>query len=103
MPYRFNPLTSNLDLVNDTSGFVVGPASATDTAIARYDGTTGKLIQDSIATVQDGGAVAAQGFLTNRVINELVVIPTDYTMLVTNVEIELGEIQIETDAELVII
>jgi len=29
------------------SGDVVGPASATDTAIVRFDGTTGKLIQDS--------------------------------------------------------
>lgn len=38
-------------------GDVVGPASATDNAIARFDGTTGKLIQNSIVTVSDTGAV----------------------------------------------
>lgn len=36
------------------SGDVVGPASATDNAIARYDATTGKLIQDSGITIADG-------------------------------------------------
>ena len=35
------------------SGDVVGPASATDNAIARFDTTTGKLIQNSAATVED--------------------------------------------------
>jgi hypothetical protein len=35
------------------SGDVVGPASATDNAIARYDSTTGKLIQDSSIKVED--------------------------------------------------
>lgn len=36
-----------------TYGFVVGPASATDNAVARYDGTTGKLIQNSGVTISD--------------------------------------------------
>lgn len=35
------------------SGDVVGPASATDNAIARFDGTTGKLIKNSAVTVAD--------------------------------------------------
>lgn len=35
------------------SGDVVGPASATDNAIARFDSTTGKLLQNSAATVAD--------------------------------------------------
>jgi len=35
------------------SGDVVGPASATDNAIARFDTTTGKLLQDSAITVSD--------------------------------------------------
>jgi hypothetical protein len=39
-------------------GDVVGPASATDNAIARFDSTTGKLIQDSVVTVSDTGVVA---------------------------------------------
>lgn len=37
------------------SGDVVGPASATDNAIVRFDGTTGKLIQDSFVTIADDG------------------------------------------------
>jgi hypothetical protein len=36
-------------------GDVVGPASATDNAIARYDSTTGKLIQNSTVTIDDNG------------------------------------------------
>jgi hypothetical protein len=43
-------------------GDVVGPASATDNAIARFDTTTGKLIQNSVVTIGDTGA--ATGFTT---------------------------------------
>jgi hypothetical protein len=39
-------------------GDVVGPSSATDNAVARYDSTTGKLLQNSVVTVGDTGAVA---------------------------------------------
>lgn len=35
------------------SGDVVGPGSATDNAVARFDGTTGKLIQNSAVTIAD--------------------------------------------------
>lgn len=38
-------------------GDVVGPASSTDNAIARFDSTTGKLIQNSTVTVSDAGVV----------------------------------------------
>jgi hypothetical protein len=40
------------------SGDVVGPASATDNAVARFDTTTGKLIQNSAVTISDAGDVA---------------------------------------------
>jgi hypothetical protein len=44
------------------SGDVAGPASSTDNAIARFDSTTGKLIQNSTATLGDSGeAVFATG------------------------------------------
>jgi hypothetical protein len=48
-----------------SGGDVVGPASATDNAIARYDSTTGKLIQNSAVTVDDAGGinVGATGYL----------------------------------------
>lgn len=38
-------------------GDVAGPASATDEALARFDTTTGKLIQNSAVTIDDNGAV----------------------------------------------
>jgi hypothetical protein len=44
-------------------GDVVGPASATDNAIARYDTTTGKLIQNSAVTISDAGDMAGAGSL----------------------------------------
>lgn len=50
------------------SGDVSGPASATDNAIARFDLTTGKLIQDSLVTVSDDGDVnipAGRSYLVN--------------------------------------
>lgn len=42
------------------AGTVVGPASATDNALARFDGTTGKIIQDSLVTVSDTGALSVR-------------------------------------------
>lgn len=46
------------------SGDVVGPSSATDNAVARFDTTTGKLIQNSVVTVSDTGAVAGVTSIT---------------------------------------
>jgi len=40
-------------------GDVTGPASSTDNAITRFDGTTGKIIQNSSATLSDAGGIAA--------------------------------------------
>jgi hypothetical protein len=46
------------------AGDVVGPASATDNAVARFDGTTGKLIQNSVVTIADTtGNMAGVGTL----------------------------------------
>lgn len=36
-----------------SSGDVMGPTSSTDNAIARFDGTTGKLVQNSVVTIAD--------------------------------------------------
>lgn len=38
---------------------VVGPASSTDNAVVRFDGVTGKIIQNSSVTISDGGAISA--------------------------------------------
>lgn len=40
-----------------SGGDVVGPASATDNAIVRFDATTGKLIQNSAVTIDDAGNI----------------------------------------------
>ena len=47
--------------VDTGTGDVVGPASATDNALARFDGTTGKLVQNSGITVDDSGNVTSVG------------------------------------------
>jgi len=50
--------SGTLTWVSGNTGNVVGPASATDTALALYSGTTGKIIQNSTVTVSSVGAVA---------------------------------------------
>ena len=45
------------------AGDVVGPASATDNALVRFDGTTGKLVQNSLVTIDDAGVITAAGRL----------------------------------------
>lgn len=50
-------------------GDVVGPASSTDNAIVRFDGTTGKLIQDSAITIADtSGNMAGVGTINTHTI-----------------------------------
>jgi hypothetical protein len=44
-----------------SGGDVVGPASSTDNAFARFDSTTGKLLQNSTATLNDVGLAALDG------------------------------------------
>jgi hypothetical protein len=39
------------------TGDVTGPASSTDNAITRFDGTTGKVVQNSTITLSDAGAL----------------------------------------------
>lgn len=50
--------SSVTNLVTDLAERVVGPASSDDNAIARFDGTTGKLIQNSAVTLDDNGLFA---------------------------------------------
>lgn len=58
------PSGQTIDLsVASASGDVAGPASATDMAIARFNGTTGKLIQNSTAVLDGSGNVGFAGVL----------------------------------------
>jgi len=51
------------------SGDVVGPASATDNAIVRFDGTSGKLIQNSAVTIADTTGVTTGMVFPNTGLN----------------------------------
>lgn len=58
MSLKFNPFTGTLDYVGTSgggggTGDFVGPSSSTDNAIVRFDGTTGKLGQNSGLTITD--------------------------------------------------
>ena len=63
LSYRLNIFTGTFDLIDGTgTGDVVGPSSSTDNAIVRFDGTTGKLIQNYTSgapTISDTGAITA--------------------------------------------
>jgi hypothetical protein len=60
--FVFNNATN---VVEATSGDIFGPASSTDNAVARFDGTTGKAIQNSVVTIADStGDMAGVGTLT---------------------------------------
>ncbi len=50
-----NEVDITIDSSIDLDGYVVGPASATDEAIARFNLTSGKLIQNSNITIDDTG------------------------------------------------
>lgn len=61
------------------SGDVTGPASATDNAIARFNGTTGKIIQNSAVTIAD-----TTGDITGGKYNGLTVSTTTGTLTIAN-------------------
>lgn len=46
-----------------SGGDVVGPASSTDNAVVRFDGVTGKLLQDSSVTMGDDGKITMPSFV----------------------------------------
>jgi len=85
------------------SGDVVGPGSSTDKAITRWNGTSGNLIEDSKAILQDSGAIQAQAFAFNRQILADVTVPDKYSVISTDVELISGDIILLGDAELKLI
>lgn len=61
------------------TGDVVGPASATDNAVARFDSTTGKLIQNSAVTIAD-----TSGDITAGKYNGLTISASTGTLTIAN-------------------
>ena len=80
------------------SGDVVGPASATDNAIARYDSTTGKLIQSSIVTLSDIGGISSSAALTIGAVNATTISGNQGTILGSYFGFQTGNNAIATGA-----
>ena len=55
----FQTVEATLDALRGSR--VTGPSSSTDNALVRYDGTTGKLVQNSVVTVSDTGDINTNG------------------------------------------
>lgn len=87
------------------TGNVTGLPPTDINAITRWADTTGTTIKNSPNTlVQDGGAIEASGFITDRSITTAVSVPSEYSWIAPELEIELsGSIEIEADGELIII
>ena len=51
------PAGQSYDVNGAARGDVFGPAASVDNGIARYDGVTGKLLQQALATILDSGAI----------------------------------------------
>ena len=76
-------------------GDVVGPSSATDNAVARYDTTTGKLIQNSLVLIGDTGSVTGVNALTA----ESLTVNNDVTLGSSNTDTLEVRSRITTDLE----
>jgi|GEM_PF-3245859 len=75
------------------AGDVVGPASSTDNAIARFDGTTGKLIQNSGVLIDDSDNVTGvTSMIIDGATGNVLIVDTD-TLVVdaTNDRVGIGE------------
>ena len=69
---------------SDLIGDVDGPASATDNAVARFDGTTGTLIQNSTVTIADTtGDIAGATSLTSPASTNLTLGTTSFGTALT--------------------
>lgn len=56
--------------IGTVAGDVIGPAGATDEAVARFNGATGKSLQDSLLTVDNSGSAnipTGQGYKVNNI------------------------------------
>ena len=61
-------LTNKLYVDDELSDKVVGPVVGTDNALPRYDGITGKIIQDSVVIVDDSGNLTTPGKIKSNAV-----------------------------------
>jgi uncharacterized delta-60 repeat protein len=76
--------SGNLTFSDVSGGDMVGPASATDNAIARFDTITGKLVQDSGVLIDDSNNISGANDVT--IDGDLTIVST----VMSSVEIPLG-------------
>jgi hypothetical protein len=78
------------DFVLVASGDVDGPASATDNAIVRFDGATGKIVQNSAVTVADTtGTITTPGQFISTISTGTAPMQVSSTTVVTNLNADL--------------
>lgn len=63
-------VTGTPDQISTGASAVDGPASSTDNAVARFDSTTGKLIQNSVVIADDSGNITLGDGTTGLTITE---------------------------------
>jgi hypothetical protein len=105
MPFKFNPITGVLDLVElANSGNVTGIPPTTIGAIAQWADTTGQTIANSPGTfVQASGAIESQGFVFNKQILANVTVPNNYNVFYRNIVLLAGDIILDGNAEIVLL
>ena len=81
------------------SGDVVGPASSTDNAVARFDSITGKIIKNSVVIVDDTGAVsgATQLNVDNLRLDGNTISSTDTNGNIVLAPNGTGDVQVDAD------
>jgi hypothetical protein len=98
MKIVFNPLTGMFDIASagggGGTGDVIGPSSSTDNAVVRWDGITGKLIQNSTAILNDDGVLSTLANMQQDTI------PTAVTVTVAEREIYIIGEELDTDGTL---
>jgi hypothetical protein len=81
-----SPLTATWGPVTGSgTGDVVGPSSATDNAVARFDLATGKLLQNSVLIVGDTGVVTGGTWQGTRLTGP-------YAPVLSNIEAPTGSV-----------
>ncbi len=106
MGYKLNVFTGTLDIAGKSTGSGSGVTrigSTTDRSIPLWAGNNSDTIQGSKATIQDGGAILAQGFITRRIVDDVVTVPSGYSWITPEIELsDTGSIEIEDDTELIV-
>ena len=84
------------EAIDALAGDVIGPAGATDEAIPRYDSATGKLLQDSLATISDTGSISIPALETVDG-RDPSVDGTKLDTIETNAQVNTGKVKISAN------